>query len=62
MSEIEVIRRRGGNPDAVLAQIFEFRDAAKKKGLVFNSDSAWQALAQSLANDAQQANSGASNE
>lgn len=58
-SEVEVIRRRGGSPDAVLAQVSEFRKAAAAKGLVFNSDSAWQALAASLAADANQTDPGA---
>lgn len=39
-SEVEVIRRRGAQPDAVMAQIAQWREAAKKKGLTFNSDAA----------------------
>lgn len=37
-SEVEVIRKRGGNPRDVLEQISLFRQAAKDKGLKFDSD------------------------
>lgn len=37
-SEVEVIRKRGGNPRDVLEQIKTFRDDANSKGLVFGSD------------------------
>lgn len=37
-SEVEAIRRRGGNPRDVLEQIAAFRKAAKDKGLVFTSN------------------------
>lgn len=43
-SEIEVLRKRGLNPDDTLAQIEQFRNDAKEKGLVFDSDAAWQAI------------------
>lgn len=37
-SEVEVIRKRGANPDDVLEQIVEFRKKAKEKELIFSSD------------------------
>lgn len=37
-SEVEVIRKRGGNPRDVLEQIAAFRQEAKDRGLVFSSD------------------------
>lgn len=37
-SEVEVIRKRGGNPRDVLEQITAFRQAAKDKNLIFGSD------------------------
>lgn len=37
-SEVEVIRKRSGNPRDVVNQIKAFRDDAKEKGLVFGSD------------------------
>ena len=37
-SEVEAIRRRGGNPDDVLEQIAAFRKKAREKGLVLGSD------------------------
>lgn len=37
-SEVEVIRRRGGNPREVLDQVSEWRRQAAEKGLVFSSD------------------------
>ena len=37
-SEVEVIRKRGGNPRDVLEQAAAFRKEAKEKGLVFGSD------------------------
>ncbi|MCZ2498145.1 phage portal protein [Xylophilus sp. Kf1] len=39
-SEVEVIRRRGGNPRDVLEQVSAFRAEAKEKGLRFSSDAA----------------------
>lgn len=39
-SEVEAIRKRGGNPRDVIEQISSFRKAAKDKGLVFSSDAA----------------------
>lgn len=36
----EIIRSRGGNPDAVLESIAIWRQAAKEKGLVFSTDAA----------------------
>jgi lambda family phage portal protein len=39
-SEIEVIRRRGGNPMEMLEQIEKFRNECDKKGLVFSSNEA----------------------
>lgn len=43
-SEVEVMRKRGVNPYDVLDQIETFRNEAKSKGLVFDSDAAWQAV------------------
>ncbi|GGY67985.1 phage portal protein [Pseudoduganella albidiflava] len=37
-SEVEVIRKRGGNPRDVLEQIAAFRKQANEKGLAFGSD------------------------
>jgi len=37
-SEVEVIRKRGGNPRDVIEQIAAFRSEAKAKELVFGSD------------------------
>ncbi len=37
-SEVEVIRRRGGNPETTLQQIHEFRRKRDELGLRFNSD------------------------
>lgn len=42
-SEVEIIRRRGGNPDTVLEQIAEWRRRADEKKLRFNSNVAHQA-------------------
>lgn len=39
-SEVEVIRRRGGNPMDVLEQISNFRDRARAKKLILDSDAA----------------------
>jgi lambda family phage portal protein len=39
-SEVEVIRKRGGNPRDVMEQIKAFREEAKSKELVFGSDMA----------------------
>ena len=39
-SEVEVIRRRGGNPRDVIEQVAEFRKEAGEKGLVFTSNAA----------------------
>lgn len=39
-SEVEVIRRRGGSPDELLAQIKQWRDQAGASGLVFTSNAA----------------------
>jgi lambda family phage portal protein len=39
-SEVEVIRRRGGNPRDVLEQVSEFRRQAAEKALVFSSNAA----------------------
>ncbi|MEZ0231891.1 MAG: phage portal protein [Methylophilaceae bacterium] len=39
-SEVEVIRKRGGNPRDLLEQVDAFRKEAKEKGLIFSSDSA----------------------
>lgn len=39
-SEVEVIRRRGGSPDELMAQIKEWRKQAAAGGLVFTSDAA----------------------
>lgn len=39
-SEVEAIRRRGGNPAEVLASIIAFRKKVKDEGLVFSSDAA----------------------
>lgn len=39
-SEVEVIRRRGGNPSDVLEHISAFRKKAQDAGLVFDSDAA----------------------
>ncbi|MDT8998340.1 phage portal protein [Paucibacter sp. APW11] len=49
MSEIEAIRRRGANPDEVMAQIFQFREQARAKGLLFTSDAASAAAAKAQA-------------
>jgi len=37
-SEVEVIRKRGGNPRDVLEQIASFREEVRKKELIFGSD------------------------
>ncbi|RYF60527.1 MAG: phage portal protein [Comamonadaceae bacterium] len=42
-SEVEVIRRRGGNPRDVLEQVDAFRKEAAEKALVFSSDAATKA-------------------
>ncbi|RYF52820.1 MAG: phage portal protein [Comamonadaceae bacterium] len=42
-SEVEVIRRRGGNPRDVLEQVDAFRREAAEKALVFSSNAATQA-------------------
>ena len=39
-SEVEAIRRRGGNPRDVLEQITQWRAEAKRKGLTLSSDAA----------------------
>lgn len=39
-SEVEMIRRRGGNPDSVLQQIAEWRRKCEAMGLSFDSDAA----------------------
>jgi capsid protein len=39
-SEVEMIRRRGGNPDDVLEQISAWRKKTADKGLVFSSNEA----------------------
>ncbi|CAN7365354.1 phage portal protein [Acidovorax sp. LjRoot118] len=39
-SEVEVIRRRGGNPRDVLEQVEAFRKEAAEKALIFSSDAA----------------------
>ncbi|ROR25153.1 lambda family phage portal protein [Comamonas sp. BIGb0124] len=39
-SEVEVIRRRGGNPRDVLDQVSEFRNETAKRALMFNSNAA----------------------
>lgn len=39
-SEVEVMRRRGRNPDTVLQQIAEWRRKAQEAGLTFDSDAA----------------------
>lgn len=39
-SEVEVIRRRGGSPDELLAQIKQWREQAAANGLVFASNAA----------------------
>jgi capsid protein len=39
-SEVEVIRRRGGNPRDVLEQVASFRKEAAEKDLVFSSNAA----------------------
>ncbi|WP_287915804.1 phage portal protein [Comamonas sp.] len=39
-SEVEVIRRRGGTPDELLAQIKQWRTQVDKNGLVFTSNAA----------------------
>ncbi|ABM37562.1 phage portal protein [Polaromonas naphthalenivorans] len=39
-SEVEVIRKRGANPNDVLEQIAAFRDSAKEKNLAFSSNAA----------------------
>lgn len=48
-SEVEVIRKRGGNPDDMLAQIESFRTKARDKRLAFSSDIASEAAAASRA-------------
>lgn len=40
MSEPEVIRRRGGNPSATMEQSAKWREQARERGLVFDSDAA----------------------
>jgi capsid protein len=39
-SEVEIIRRRGGNPRDVLEQIAAWREKVKEKGLTLSSDAA----------------------
>ena len=39
-SEVEIIRRRGGNPREMLEQITEWRREAQERGLRFTSDAA----------------------
>ena len=39
-SEVEIIRRRGGNPREMLEQITEWRRDAQERGLRFTSDAA----------------------
>ena len=56
-SEVEVIRKRGGNPDDVLAQIEEFRRKARDRRLAFTSDPQ-NAAQRSTARDPNQATKG----
>lgn len=48
-SEVEVIRKRGGNPRDVLEQIESYRKAAAEKALVFSSDFAAKGVAFGMA-------------
>lgn len=41
-SEYEVMRKRGVNPEDTMEQIQKFRESAREKELVFNSDAAWE--------------------
>jgi len=41
-SEHEVMRKRGVNPEDTMEQIQKFRENARDKDLVFNSDAAWE--------------------
>lgn len=47
-SETEVMRKRGVNPADVMDQIEKFRDDAKERGLVFDSDAAWKVISENL--------------
>jgi lambda family phage portal protein len=49
-SEVEVIRRRGGNPRDVLEQVDAFRKDAAERALVFSSNAATLANASAAAN------------
>lgn len=51
-SEVEVIRKRGMAPDALLEQVASWRARCEEKGLSFDSDAAFQmALKEQAAND-----------
>jgi capsid protein len=39
-SEVEMIRRRGANPDHVLRQVAEWRRKCQEQGVAFDSDAA----------------------
>ncbi|OEY66807.1 phage portal protein [Marinobacter sp. X15-166B] len=47
-SEAEVMRKRGVNPLDVLDQIDKFRQDAKARGLVFDSDAAWKTISENM--------------
>lgn len=48
-SQVEVIRKRGTTMDAVLGQIEQFQGEAQRRGLVFNSQVAWETIARAMA-------------
>ena len=47
-SETEVMRKRGVNPLDVLDQIEKFRNDAKERNLVFDSDAAWKVISENI--------------
>jgi lambda family phage portal protein len=51
-SEVEVIRKRGGNPRDVLEQVATWRKQSEEKGLKFDSDAALQHAMNSAMQDA----------
>jgi capsid protein len=50
-SEVEVIRKRGGNPRDILEQVATWRKQCEEKGLKFDSDAALEHAVNSAMND-----------
>ena len=50
-SEVEVMRKRGVNPQDVLDQMEKYRNDARDRGLILDSDAAWQVMAEKFVDD-----------